>query len=189
MTFKVSCNREYPLVQIGIKRAEMSLEDFLDTAQKIRSLELEYNQTRTERNEESCTLYDLYQKSRDSRYEISTAVDKGPNGEDLYYSNRRVLEQLKLINSLGEITENAKKILQNGAKLNSSHPDNNVRVVITYTEFLSRNSPQETKHFLTNKELEVMDLNARFGEIGRPYLSEAARQLSGRTLGRRRRED
>lgn len=43
MTFQVIYKREYPLVQIGIKRAEMPLNDFLDTAETIRPLELEYN--------------------------------------------------------------------------------------------------------------------------------------------------
>lgn len=189
MTFQVIYKREYPLVQIGIKRAEMPLNDFLDTAETIRSLELEYNHMKMELNEEHSTLYDLLQKARDPRHEISTVVDKGPDGKELFYSNRILLERLKLINSRGYITEIANKILQNGTKLNSSHPDGSTRVVITYTELLSRNSPQETKQFLTSEELGAMDLEAPHFETGRLYMNEAGRQLFGRTLGRRRREE
>ena len=150
---------------------------------------LAVNKMKMELNEEHSTLYDLLRKASDPRHEISTVVDKGPDGKELFYSNRILLERLKLINSRGYITEIANKILQNGTKLNSSHPDGSTRVVITYTEFLSRNSPQETKQFLTSEELEAMDLDAPHFETGRLYAFEGGREISSRTLGRRRREE
>lgn len=148
MTFRLSFNTSgYPKAQIGDSKETMPLEDFIETAQTIRSLELEYNEIGA-----NSPLGELLQKSKNPAYEISDVVDRGPEGQLLWYSNRKLLKNLKLIDDKGKLNKFVYLILSKGSKIDSSHVDGNKRIVISYKELSSPYNEGEKRFFLSPEE-------------------------------------
>jgi hypothetical protein len=160
----------------------MSLQDFIETAQKIRSLEWEYNEMRE--NAGKSTLGELLKKSNDSNYEISEVLDRGPDGEILWYSNRKVLEDLKLIDKTGRLNKFVDLILCQGSKI--AHWGGNTRVVITYKELSTAYSEGEKKAFLSTEEKRAAP---HFSWLLLQRDSQETRNQLNRYLGKHRREE